>query len=51
LLFEFEELFRSKMGAKEKMTEQQLVEQELSVIVEMTLRMEDELNHIVHARE
>jgi len=30
-----------------KMVEKQIVEKELSVIVEMTLRMENELNQII----
>ena len=47
-LFELFEVEHMMGGAKkQKMTEQQFVEQELSVIVEMTIRMEDALNHVV----
>ena len=32
---------------KQKMTEQRIVEEELSMLIEVTLRLEDELNHII----
>jgi len=35
------------MNQKQKMVEKQIVEQELSLLMEMTLRMEDELNSLV----
>ncbi|MBA7672868.1 hypothetical protein ES703_81055 [subsurface metagenome] len=38
------------MGNKEKM-EQKIVEQELSLLMEITLRLEDELNSIVGNNE
>ena len=39
--------FTTKMtNAKEKM-EKEIVEQELSVLIEITLRLEDELNNII----
>jgi hypothetical protein len=38
------------MGKREKKMEQQFVEQELSQIMELTLRLEDELYAIVNAQ-
>jgi len=39
------------MKQKQKMVEKQIVEQELSVLMEITLRLEDELNALVIKRE
>ena len=32
---------------KQKMTEQRIVEEELSMLIEITLRLEDELNNAI----